>query len=140
MTGSGGALGYLAWIRRCRSAAMDRAIECMAMPRAVESPLGWMPRYEDLYWTGLDFPRSRFYELMAVSRDPHTNHSSDIGSTTGCEGVRPREQARKYRVWRSREYGAKALVEGSRVTEVAESAEVAESSRTGSLKSACDFF
>jgi phosphoenolpyruvate carboxykinase (GTP) len=24
---------------------------------AIESPLGWMPRYEDLDWKGLDFPR-----------------------------------------------------------------------------------
>jgi len=36
---------------------------------AVESPLGWMPRYEDLHWDGLDFPRERFHELMAVGRD-----------------------------------------------------------------------
>jgi phosphoenolpyruvate carboxykinase (GTP) len=25
---------------------------------AVESPLGWMPRYEDLDWKGLDFSRA----------------------------------------------------------------------------------
>jgi phosphoenolpyruvate carboxykinase (GTP) len=37
--------------------------------RAVESPLGWMPRYDDLHWKGLDFPRERFHELMAVNRD-----------------------------------------------------------------------
>jgi phosphoenolpyruvate carboxykinase (GTP) len=37
--------------------------------RAVESPLGWMPRYDDLHWKGLDFPRERFNELMAVNRD-----------------------------------------------------------------------
>jgi phosphoenolpyruvate carboxykinase (GTP) len=36
---------------------------------AVESPLGWMPRYEDLRWTGLDFARERFHELMSVGRD-----------------------------------------------------------------------
>jgi phosphoenolpyruvate carboxykinase (GTP) len=36
---------------------------------AVESPLGWMPRYEDLRWEGLDFPRERFHELMSVGRD-----------------------------------------------------------------------
>jgi phosphoenolpyruvate carboxykinase (GTP) len=37
--------------------------------RAVESPLGWMPRYDDIHWDGLDFPRERFNELMAVNRD-----------------------------------------------------------------------
>jgi phosphoenolpyruvate carboxykinase (GTP) len=36
---------------------------------AVESPLGWMPRHEDLHWTGLDFDPKSFYELMAVGRD-----------------------------------------------------------------------
>jgi phosphoenolpyruvate carboxykinase (GTP) len=36
---------------------------------AVESPLGWMPRHEDLHWQGLEFEPDRFYELMAVGRD-----------------------------------------------------------------------
>ncbi|MFN8186336.1 MAG: phosphoenolpyruvate carboxykinase (GTP) [Gaiellales bacterium] len=36
----------------------------------IESPLGWMPRYEDLDWRGLeDFPRERFQELMSIDRD-----------------------------------------------------------------------
>ena len=36
----------------------------------IESPLGWMPRYEDLDWRGLeDFPRERFDELMSIDRD-----------------------------------------------------------------------
>jgi phosphoenolpyruvate carboxykinase (GTP) len=36
---------------------------------AVESPLGWMPRHEDLSWTGLEFPSEAFYDLMSVGRD-----------------------------------------------------------------------
>ncbi len=36
---------------------------------AVESPLGWMPRHEDIEWNGLDFPADKFYGLMAVGRD-----------------------------------------------------------------------
>jgi phosphoenolpyruvate carboxykinase (GTP) len=36
---------------------------------AVESPIGWMPRYEDLGWKGLDFPADKFYDLMSVGRD-----------------------------------------------------------------------
>jgi phosphoenolpyruvate carboxykinase (GTP) len=34
---------------------------------AVESPLGWMPRYEDIDWTGAgDFSFDRFSQLMEV--------------------------------------------------------------------------
>ena len=34
----------------------------------VESPIGWMPRHEDIEWKGLDFPVDVFYELMSVGR------------------------------------------------------------------------
>ncbi len=36
---------------------------------AVESPIGWMPRFEDIEWKGLDFPADTFHELMTVGRD-----------------------------------------------------------------------
>jgi phosphoenolpyruvate carboxykinase (GTP) len=37
---------------------------------SIESPLGWMPRYEDLDWRGLeDFSEDDFYRLMTVDRD-----------------------------------------------------------------------
>ncbi|MFN5959469.1 MAG: phosphoenolpyruvate carboxykinase domain-containing protein, partial [Planctomyces sp.] len=36
---------------------------------AVESPLGWMPRHEDIDWTGLEFPAAAFYDLMSVGRE-----------------------------------------------------------------------
>jgi phosphoenolpyruvate carboxykinase (GTP) len=35
----------------------------------VESPLGWMPRLEDIPWHGTDFSQEAFYELMGISRD-----------------------------------------------------------------------
>ena len=35
---------------------------------ATESPLGWMPRYEDIDWRGLDFPRDKFDRLMSTDR------------------------------------------------------------------------
>ncbi len=37
---------------------------------AEESPLGWMPRYEDIEWKGLkNFSKEDFYRLMAVNRE-----------------------------------------------------------------------
>jgi phosphoenolpyruvate carboxykinase (GTP) len=37
---------------------------------AIESPLGWMPRYDDVNWDGLpSFPRETFTQLMTVDTD-----------------------------------------------------------------------
>ncbi len=36
---------------------------------ALESPLGWMPRFEDLMWDGLNFSEDKFYDAMSVDRD-----------------------------------------------------------------------
>jgi phosphoenolpyruvate carboxykinase (GTP) len=33
---------------------------------ATETPIGWMPRYADLDWTGLSFPQATFDELQLV--------------------------------------------------------------------------
>lgn len=33
-----------------------------------ESPIGWLPRYEDIDWTGLEFPRTAFEALQEVDR------------------------------------------------------------------------
>ena len=40
---------------------------------AAQTPIGWMPRYEDLDWSGLAYKRDRFAELMSVDRElwPH---------------------------------------------------------------------
>ncbi|EME71541.1 phosphoenolpyruvate carboxykinase [Paramagnetospirillum caucaseum] len=37
--------------------------------RAVESPIGLVPKYEDLEWSGLDYPRDKFKELMRIDRE-----------------------------------------------------------------------
>ena len=34
-----------------------------------ETPIGWVPRYEDIHWKGLDFPRDKFEELQTVDRN-----------------------------------------------------------------------
>ncbi|MEZ4824798.1 MAG: phosphoenolpyruvate carboxykinase (GTP) [Bacteroidia bacterium] len=37
---------------------------------AVESPIGWMPRYKDIDWSGLEtFSRDKFEELMTIDRE-----------------------------------------------------------------------
>lgn len=35
----------------------------------VESPIGWVPKYEDLDWNGIDFPREKFNEVMEIDRE-----------------------------------------------------------------------
>jgi phosphoenolpyruvate carboxykinase (GTP) len=38
---------------------------------SVESPLGWMPRYEDLDWRGLEsFTKDDFSKIMTIEREP----------------------------------------------------------------------
>jgi phosphoenolpyruvate carboxykinase (GTP) len=41
---------------------------CQGRASALESPLGWVPRQEDLEWEGLDLSREKFGELMALDR------------------------------------------------------------------------
>ncbi len=33
-----------------------------------ETPIGWMPGYDDIDWTGMDFPKEKFDELQAFDR------------------------------------------------------------------------
>jgi phosphoenolpyruvate carboxykinase (GTP) len=35
---------------------------------AKETPIGWVPRYEDIDWKGLEFPRETWDELMKIDR------------------------------------------------------------------------
>jgi phosphoenolpyruvate carboxykinase (GTP) len=37
--------------------------------KAVESPVGLVPEYDDMDWNGLDYSREKFIELMRVDRD-----------------------------------------------------------------------
>ena len=36
---------------------------------AKETPIGWMPRYEDMEWNGLDFSKEKFDQLQKFDRD-----------------------------------------------------------------------
>ena len=35
----------------------------------METPIGWMPHYEDIEWKGMDFPREKFEELQAFDAE-----------------------------------------------------------------------
>ncbi len=35
----------------------------------VESPIGWMPRYEDMDWNGLEFSKEQFAGIMEIDRE-----------------------------------------------------------------------
>ncbi len=37
---------------------------------AIESPLGWMPRHDDIHWQGLQFDDEKFADLMTVEKEP----------------------------------------------------------------------
>jgi phosphoenolpyruvate carboxykinase (GTP) len=38
---------------------------------SVESPIGWMPRYEDIDWTGIkNFSKEDFEKIMTIDREP----------------------------------------------------------------------
>jgi len=36
---------------------------------AKETPIGWVPHYEDIEWRGFDFPKKKFEELQAFDRN-----------------------------------------------------------------------
>jgi phosphoenolpyruvate carboxykinase (GTP) len=36
---------------------------------AKETPIGWMPHFEDINWNGLDYPKEKFAELQKFERD-----------------------------------------------------------------------
>ena len=42
---------------------------CQGRTGAAESPLGWVPRRDDLEWNGLELSSTKFGELMSLDRD-----------------------------------------------------------------------
>ncbi|MES2572599.1 MAG: phosphoenolpyruvate carboxykinase domain-containing protein, partial [Verrucomicrobiota bacterium] len=39
---------------------------CRGRAKALETQIGWMPRYEEFDWSGLDFPRESFEQCMKI--------------------------------------------------------------------------
>ena len=35
----------------------------------MESPIGWMPHYDDIDWTGSNFTRQQFEMIMSIDRE-----------------------------------------------------------------------
>jgi phosphoenolpyruvate carboxykinase (GTP) len=46
------------------------AERCQGKARAVETPIGWVPEFDDLNWTGLEsFGREAFARVMSIEKD-----------------------------------------------------------------------
>jgi phosphoenolpyruvate carboxykinase (GTP) len=43
----------------------------------VESPIGWMPHFSDLHWAGLDFPKTKFDEIMKIYKGSALTEAHD---------------------------------------------------------------
>lgn len=76
---------------------------------AVESPLGYMPRHDDLHWEGLDFDEESFYAIMSVAREEakaavrrHEDLFDNFFDRLPAEFTHHRELL-KSRLWRSPE-------------------------------------
>jgi phosphoenolpyruvate carboxykinase (GTP) len=44
----------------------------------VESPMGYMPRHQDIYWEGLEFDPESFYQIMSVDREQAAKEARSI--------------------------------------------------------------
>ena len=44
----------------------------------VESPMGFMPRHQDIYWQGLEFDPESFYQIMSVDREQAAKEARSI--------------------------------------------------------------
>ncbi|MCW8919048.1 MAG: phosphoenolpyruvate carboxykinase (GTP) [Gammaproteobacteria bacterium] len=65
----------------------------------VKSPFGWMPRYEDLNWTGLDYGKALFNDLMEIDRgaalseaETQTDHFKPFGNRLPKEMEQQRQE------------------------------------------------
>ena len=63
--------GQFAWPGYRENMRVLKWVVDRARGRAVgkETPIGWVPRYEDIEWRGLDFPKAKFEQLQAFDRE-----------------------------------------------------------------------
>ncbi len=50
---------------------------CHGRARGVESPLGWVPPFEELVLDGIEFSKDRFYEIMNIDRERARQEAND---------------------------------------------------------------
>ena len=53
------------------------ADRCRGRGLGIESPLGWVPTYEELKWDGLDFSREQYYSIMNIDRELARKEAND---------------------------------------------------------------
>jgi phosphoenolpyruvate carboxykinase (GTP) len=75
----------------------------------VESPMGYMPRYQDINWEGLEYNPDTFFSLMSVNREQATTDTRSLEELFDKFYDRlPKEfvhlrELQKSRLWRSPE-------------------------------------
>ena len=42
---------------------------CAGRASAIESPIGWLPGWDDLHWEGLDFAPEKFFAIMNIDKE-----------------------------------------------------------------------
>jgi len=50
---------------------------CRGTIKAVESPLGWVPPFESLDWTGLGFDKESYFAIMNIDREVSRKEAND---------------------------------------------------------------
>ncbi|EIJ36931.1 phosphoenolpyruvate carboxykinase (GTP) [Thiothrix nivea] len=76
---------------------------CNGVARAVESPLGWVPDYDDFNWKGLEFSKEDFYSIMNINRDiarHETNEQEELFTLFGDHLPREMEIERELQLAR----------------------------------------
>jgi phosphoenolpyruvate carboxykinase (GTP) len=70
---------------------------------AKETPLGFVPNYEDMALEGLDFPRDKFEKLFTINKDEWAQELADIEEFFNKFGSRmPQKIWEEYRALKSR--------------------------------------